>query len=553
MHNRKYLLMEVNADLSLSLVGQSLHYKIYNPQNVGLKAIKPKDAFKAARSVSLSNHFFKYICDEKSDEDYDTVVNALVNFFSADSLNGFDNYLKHLDQDDTRTSINLFRDYVFDVVRKNLLRDNVLELLLDYVEHYTFATDFEEDAKYGSILRLEDIFIFTIVSIVHKFISVFIQLMILDSRGLSASVNKTIKTYSLLNTADIVESFISDKYPNSNSSLKFVERVYKFISSTSERNVLKNTTEIASKFSSVGSDADTIIDSIFKEVILSTGTFSVRINYNNEMSAKEEASIVASEKEKYMLEAEASESAVVYDEAPEYDEDGNVKEKKEVITAAKLPYRIGLNEKQFGFNAKNTVGYIQTVRTSATNTNTVMKKFKVITDTYDGEIHHIIQANESIREDKVYEERLDEFIFSKVIEKFGESTKAKFDEFILTDRIKPNSLSRFIIRQVILEQFGVSLSRMSYKSQVAYIMYATCLPILEKKENLVAAMLGGEQHGSINSNVYIDFSGTPIEFNEKARNQVLALVRRGYVSSERGKFIPADGLAIEMEYFIRGI
>jgi hypothetical protein len=80
--------------------------------------------------------------------------------------------------------------------------------------------------------------------------------------------------------------------------------------------------------------------------------------------------------------------------APEYDEDGNVKEKKEVITAAKLPYRMGLNEKQFGFNAKNTVGYIQTVRTSATNTNTVMKKFKVIwKETIIEERFEVIQGN----------------------------------------------------------------------------------------------------------------------------------------------------------------
>ena len=552
MNNRKYLLLEVNADLSLSLVGQNLHFKIYNPENVALKAIKPKDTFKAARSISLVNHFFKYICDEKSNEDYDTVANALIRLFSSDSLNGFDKYLQKLDQSDTRSSINLFRDYVFDVVRRTLLTDDILELFLAYVERYTFATDFEEDSKYGSILRLEDIFIFTIVSIVHKFISIFILLMMLDKNGLSAAVNKSIKTYSLLNTADIVESFISDKY-NSASSLRFVERVYRFISSTSERNVLKNTNDIASKFSSVGSDSDTIIDSIFKEVILSTGTFSVRINYNNEMSPQEEAAIVAAEKEKYMLEAEASESAVVYDEPTEYDEDGNVKEKKEVITAAKLPYRIGLNETQFGFNAKNTVGYIQTVRTSATNTNTVMKKFKVITDTFDGEIHHIIQSKESIREDRLYEELLDEWVLSKVLAKFGDKTKEKYEEFLSTDRIKPNSLSRFIVRQVIMAQFGVSLSRMSYRSQVAYIMYATCLPIMEKKENLVAAMLGGEQHGSINSNVYIDFTGTPIEHNERARTQILTMVRRGYVSSERGKFIPADAIALEVEDFIRGI
>ena len=76
---------------------------------------------------------------------------------------------------------------------------------------------------------------------------------------------------------------------------------------------------------------------------------------------------------------------------------------------------------------------------------------------------------------------------------------------------------------------------------------------MEKKENLVAAMLGGEQHGSINSNVFIDFTGTPIEFNERARTQILTMVRRGYVSSERGKFIPADAIALEVEDFIRGI
>jgi hypothetical protein len=137
--------------------------------------------------------------------------------------------------------------------------------------------------------------------------------------------------------------------------------------------------------------------------------------------------------------------------------------------------------------------------------------------------------------------------------KFGDKTKEKYEEFLSTDRIKPNSLSRFIVRQVIMAQFGVSLSRMSYRSQVAYIMYATCLPIMEKKENLVAAMLGGEQHGSINSNVYIDFTGTPIEHNERARTQILTMVRRGYVSSERGKFIPADAIALEVEDFIRGI
>ena len=84
MHNRKYLLLEVNADLSLSLVGQNLHFKIYNPENVALKAIKPKDTFKAARSISLVNHFFKYICDEKTDGDYDIVANALIRLFSSE-------------------------------------------------------------------------------------------------------------------------------------------------------------------------------------------------------------------------------------------------------------------------------------------------------------------------------------------------------------------------------------------------------------------------------------------------------------------------------------